>query len=383
MNSNKEVVDCPNCGVSFSPADKFCTNCGQKASLPGLSLLSLIKEYIDIVFNFEYRLWISFSHLFFPGKLSTQFFEGKRQKYLSPLRIFLISGLIHFALFGNWVNKKFDKQLSSFENYIQENAFKEQFISNIDSLPNNIFTIEGLDTTQAIAVKEKIIQRLKFKSATTDSLFNKFNEDEPISMSKEWKDSLTVDSLPGSFQIFVIENIQGKWTIQSMPLSFTEVYNPDPEHIIKKANIRTDFGKWQVRQEMKLQKEIKNFTFFVTSQLIWMVIFSMLVISLFQRIIYFRLPFYYAHHLIHNLHFHAFSFLVISLFMLGQEYKFIVESFNLFIIIIIIYQFLALKRIFNQGWFKTIFKALLIDLTYLIISTSILLITVIISMLRF
>ena len=93
--------------------------------------------------------------------------------------------------------------------------------------------------------------------------------------------------------------------------------------------------------------------------------------------------FYYAHHLIHNLHFHAFSFLVMSLFMLGQDYKFIVESFNLFIIIIIVYQFLAIKRIFKQGWFKTICKALLIDLTYLIISTSILLLTVIISMLTF
>jgi hypothetical protein len=383
MSSNKEVVDCPNCGVYFGPTDKFCTNCGQKASLPGLSLISLIKEYIDIVFNFEYRLWISFSHLFIPGKLSTQFFAGKRQKYLSPLRIFLISGLIHFALFGNWVNKKFDKQLSSFENYIQENAFREQFISNIDSLPNNIFTTEGLDTTQAIAVKEKIIQKLKFKLSPSDSFFNKFNEEEPISISTEWKDSLSLDSLAGSFQIFVIENIQGKWTLKSMPLSFTEVYNPDFEHIIKKANIRTDFGKWQVKLEIKLQKEIKNFTFFVTGQLIWMVIFSMLLISLFQRIIYFRLPFYYAHHLIHNLHFHAFSFLVISLFMIGQEYKFMVESFNLFIIVIFIYQFLALKRIFKQGWFKTIFKALLIDLTYLIISTSILLITVIISMLMF
>jgi hypothetical protein len=183
MNSNKGV-DCPNCGVSFNPEDKFCTNCGQKASLPGLSLISLIKEYIDIVFNFEYRLWISFLHLFIPGKLSTQFFAGKRQKYLSPLRIFLISGLIHFALFGHWVNNKFDKQLSSFENYIQVNAFREQFISNIDSLPNNIFTIEGLDTTQAFAIKEKIIQRLKFKSAPSDSLFNKFNEDEPISISQ-------------------------------------------------------------------------------------------------------------------------------------------------------------------------------------------------------
>ncbi|MCF8299423.1 MAG: DUF3667 domain-containing protein [Haliscomenobacter sp.] len=383
MNSNKEVVDCPNCGVSFSPSDKFCTNCGQKASLPGLSLISIIKEYIDIVFNFEYRLWISFFHLFIPGKLSTQFFDGKRQKYLSPLRIFLIFGLIHFALFGNWVNKKFDKQLTSFENYIQENAFREQFINNIDSLPNNIFIKEGLDTTLAIAVKEKIIQRLKFKSAPSDSLFNKFNEDEPISISTKWKDSLSVDSLPGSFQIFVIENIQGKWTLKSMPLSFTEVYNPDPEHIIKKANVRTDFGKWQVKQEIKLQKEIKNFTFFVTGQLIWMVIFSMLLISLFQRVIYFRLPFYYAHHLIHNLHFHAFSFLVMSLFMMGNNNEIILKNFHFFILVILFYQLFAIKNIFRQRWLKTIFKVLIIDGIYLVLSASILLITVIISMLMF
>ncbi len=383
MNSNKEFVDCPNCGVSFSPSDKFCTNCGQKASLPGLSLISIIKEYIDIVFNFEYRLWISFFHLFIPGKLSTQFFDGKRQKYLSPLRIFLIFGLIHFALFGNWVNKKFDKQLTSFENYIQENAFREQFINNIDSLPNNIFIKEGLDTTHAIAVKEKIIQRLKFKSAPSDSLFNKFNEDEPISISTKWKDSISVDSLTGSFQIFVIENIQGKWTLKSMPLSFTEVYNPNPEHIIKKANISTDFGKWQVKQEIKLQKEIKNFTFFVTGQLIWMVIFSMLLISLFQRIIYFRLPFYYAHHLIYNLHFHAFSFLVMSLFMMGNNNEIILKNFHFFILVILFYQLFAIKNIFRQRWLKTIFKVLIIDGIYLVLSASILLITVIISMLMF
>ena len=383
MNSNKEVVDCPNCGVSFSPSDKFCTNCGQKASLPGLSLISIIKEYIDIVFNFEYRLWISFFHLFIPGKLSTQFFDGKRQKYLSPLRIFLIFGLIHFALFGNWVNKKFDKQLTSFENYIQENAFREQFINNIDSLPNNIFIKEGLDTTHAIAVKEKIIQRLKFKSAPSDSLFNKFNEDEPISISTKWKDSISVDSLTGSFQIFVIENIQGKWTLKSMPLSFTEVYNPNPEHIIKKANISTDFGKWQVKQEIKLQKEIKNFTFFVTGQLIWMVIFSMLLISLFQRIIYFRVPFYYAHHLIYNLHFHAFSFLVMSLFMMGNNNEIILKNFHFFILVILFYQLFAIKNIFRQRWLKTIFKVLIIDGIYLVLSASILLITVIISMLMF
>ena len=362
MNSYKGGVDCPNCGVSFSPADKFCANCGQKASLPGLSLISLIKEYIDIVFNFEYRLWISFFHLFIPGKLSTQFFEGKRQKYLSPLRIFLIFGLIHFALFGNYVNKKFDKQLTSLEKYVQENAFKEQFFSKIDSIPNHIFEEEGLDTNQTKAVKAKL-----FKELTIDSSY----------IPTQNNDIIATDSLSNTFQILVIENINGKWEVKSLPLTFTDIYNLDDENIIKKANIETKFGKWQVKQE------IKNFTLFVTGQLIWMVIFSMIFISFFQKILYFRLPFFYAHHLIYNLHFHAFSFLTMSLFMMGNNNEIILKNFNFFIMVILLYQLFAIKNIFKQGWIKTIFKVLLIDGFYLVISVSILLITVIISMLMF
>jgi hypothetical protein len=368
MSSNKEFVDCPNCGVSFGPTDKFCTNCGQKASLPGLSLISIIKEYIDIVFNFEYRLWISFFHLFIPGKLSTQFFDGKRQKYLSPLRIFLIFGLIHFTLFGNWANNKFDKQLTSLEKNVQENAFKEQFFNKINSLPNYIFEGEGLDTNQTMAVKAKL-----FKELTIDSLY----------IPNQNNDIIATDSLPNTYQIFVIENFNGKWEVKSLPLTFTDIYNLDDENIIKKANIKTKFGKWQVKQEIKLQKEIKNFTLFVTGQLIWMVIFSMLFISFFQKILYFRLPFFYAHHLIYNLHFHAFSFLTMSLFMIGNNNEIILKNFNLFILVILLYQLFAIKNIFKQGWLKTIFKVLLIDGFYLVISLSILLITVIISMLLF
>jgi len=368
MNSNKEVVDCPNCGVLFSPADKFCTNCGQKASLPGLSLISIIKEYIDIVFNFEYRLWISFFHLFIPGKLSTQFFDGKRQKYLSPLRIFLIFGLIHFTLFGNWANNKFDKQLTSIEKNVQKNAFKEQFFSKINSLPNYIFNEEGLDTNQTLAVKAKL-----FKELTIDSLNIRTQNNGIIS----------TDSLSNTYQIIVIENFNGKWEVKSLPLTFTDIYNLDDENIIRKANIKTKFGKWQVKQEIKLQKEIKNFTLFVTGQLIWMVIFSMLFISFFQKILYFRLPFFYAHHLIYNLHFHAFSFLTMSLFMMGNNNEIILKNFNLFLLVILFYQLFAIKNIFKQGWLKTIFKVLLIDGFYLVISLSILLITVIISMLMF
>ena len=78
MINNNEIVECPNCGFSFNPSDHYCSNCGQKSALTGLSLVSVIKEYVDIVFNFEFRVWISFYHLFIPGKLSTQFFEGKR-----------------------------------------------------------------------------------------------------------------------------------------------------------------------------------------------------------------------------------------------------------------------------------------------------------------
>lgn len=368
MYNSKEIVECPNCGLTYDSSLKYCSNCGQKSALPGLSLTTLIKEYVDIVFNFEYRVWVSLFHLLIPGKLSIQFFDGKRQKYLSPIRIFLIFGLLHFTLFGNWVNKKFDKQLTALEKYVQENAYKEQFFNKIDSLPNQIFEEEGLDTSQTIAIKSKLFKELKF-----DSL------DIPV----QQKDSIDLDSLSSAYKILVVENLNGKWEFKSLPLRFTDIYNLDDEIIIRKANIKTDFGKWQVRQEIKLQKEIKNFTFFATSQLIWMVIFSMLLISFFQRILYFRLPYFYAHHLIYNLHFHAFSFLTMSLYMLGNEYKAILENFHLFIFSILIYQIVALRNIFKQGWIKTIFKALVIDGMYFILSMSVLLLTLIISMLTF
>jgi hypothetical protein len=381
--TTRDSRPCPNCGFSFDASNHFCPNCGQKSALPGLSLVSVIKEYVDIVFNFEYRVWISIFHLFIPGKLSTQFFEGKRQKYLSPLRIFLIFGLLHFTLFGNLLNNKFDKPLTKFEKYIQEQAFTEQLGRNIDSLPDYFFISEGLNPVQTKEVKEKLRLRLTRNDMPPDSLFFNVDSKSPKFIETEWRDSFPADSLIGSFWILVLENIGGKWTFKSIPLRFSDIYTIDADDIIKKENISTDFGKWQVRQELKLPKEIKNFTLFVTGQLIWMVIGSMLLISLFQRILYFRLPFHYAHHLIYQLHFHAFSFLVISIFMLGMKSTRILESFDWFILIIVVYQLLAIKKIFQQGWFITIGKVFVTNVIYLFISFTILIAMLVISMLRF
>ena len=72
-----------------------------------------------------------------------------------------------------------------------------------------------------------------------------------------------------------------------------------------------------------------------------------------------------------------------SLFMMGNNNEIIIKNFNVFILVILLYQLFAIKNIFKQGWLKTIFKVLIIDGIYLVLSTSILLITVIISMLMF
>jgi hypothetical protein len=368
MVDNNEIIECPNCGLTSDPSERYCSHCGQKSVLPGLSLTALIKEYVDIVFNFENRIWVSMVHLLVPGKLSICFFEGKRQKYLSPLRIFLIFGLLHFTLFGHWINKNFDKQLTNIENSVRENAFKEQFIQKIEALPNNIFVEEGLDSTQMVTVKSSL-----YKELAVDSL--------PFPIQN--KDSLDNDFPLNTYHVIYLEYVDGKWVGTSFPLRFADLYYLDNETIISKANAKTSFGKWQVRQEIKILKEIKNFTFFVTGQLIWTVIFTMLLISFFQRILYFRQPYFYAHHLIFQLHFHAFSFLTVSLFMLGNRYKMILDNFNLFILIILLYQTLALRKIFKQGWLKTIGKVMAIDSVYIILSISIFLVAVIINMLRY
>mgnify|MGYP003953343929 FL=1 len=80
---------CSDCGAATS--GNFCANCGQ-ATHVHRTLLHLGEELLHGVMHFDARVWRTLPLLAFnPGRLTREWVEGRRTRYVSPLAIFLFT----------------------------------------------------------------------------------------------------------------------------------------------------------------------------------------------------------------------------------------------------------------------------------------------------
>jgi hypothetical protein len=92
------VTNCPNCGTKL--AGNFCQGCGQATHLHVPSAREFLHEFIAHYVALEGKLWKSLALLLFrPGRLTRDYIEGKRARYVEPLRLYLTFSIIFFAMF--------------------------------------------------------------------------------------------------------------------------------------------------------------------------------------------------------------------------------------------------------------------------------------------
>ena len=79
---------CSDCGATVS--GKYCSECGQPTHVHR-SLLHLGEEMLHGVLHFDARIWRTLPLLAInPGRLTREWVQGKRTRYVSPLAIFLL-----------------------------------------------------------------------------------------------------------------------------------------------------------------------------------------------------------------------------------------------------------------------------------------------------
>ena len=87
---------CKNCNSDL--VGLYCSECGQKNSQL-LSIKETLKEFTDNVFSFDTRFFITLKYLITkPGLLTTEYWLGRRTKYLPPLRLYLVMSLMYFFI---------------------------------------------------------------------------------------------------------------------------------------------------------------------------------------------------------------------------------------------------------------------------------------------
>jgi hypothetical protein len=93
----KHAPLCLNCGTPLG--GRYCSSCGQEDRPLDPSLGDVVGDAWEAVTNLEGRILQSLGLLFFfPGFLTREYLQGRRVRWVSPMRLYLVVSLAYFGL---------------------------------------------------------------------------------------------------------------------------------------------------------------------------------------------------------------------------------------------------------------------------------------------
>lgn len=91
--------ECFNCHTPFTQNENYCPNCGQENHSRQASTRMLLDDFLKDYIAFDSKLFKSVVPLLTkPGFVTMEFLNGKRQKYIPPIRVFIFLSFIYFGL---------------------------------------------------------------------------------------------------------------------------------------------------------------------------------------------------------------------------------------------------------------------------------------------
>lgn len=351
----------------------FCYACGNKNDNYRRSVWSLGSELFQSLTAFEGRIWKSFFSLIFkPGRMAREYADGARQKWTSPIRLFLATSLLLFgyiALSGTQIIALGDIEtgpdrsrnginfVADDENYNQGllffvrqsnlktppassliNGFNLSFGDNrtpqslrdsIDGLNTQIENTDVGIAKEALTVtRDGLVSELEELEAEAAQAENDAADDGEA--SEESESSMTFNGLSGE-------------TITLNNEGMSELY----EQVLRNPAVINN----------QLNTKLKWAMFF-------MMPFAMFMGAIFIRG---RETAMLYDHLVHAAYVHSFSFLLLFVFILLAQFTSIKWLVLWYTAILLIYLPASAKGAFRRGWFKSVLTAYGVGSVYTLI----------------
>lgn len=105
----REEKNCLNCGAEV--LGKFCQNCGQENIEQRDNFFHMVGHFISDYLHFDSKFFRSLLPLFTkPGFLTKEYWDGRRTRYIPPLRLFFFMTII-FVLVTSFFYNRFGQRL--------------------------------------------------------------------------------------------------------------------------------------------------------------------------------------------------------------------------------------------------------------------------------
>ncbi len=344
MKNSRKLDKCLNCGKELSESDNFCSNCGQENKDQKVSIFKFVQDFISNYINFEAVFFQTLpAFIFYPGKLTNVFNEGKRRKYIHPIRLYLISSLFYF--------------------FVAALAIPEDFV---DRIMSGSLTPEQVNQNTGGIVKFNLEAK-----KTLDSLDKSGNLEELKNLG------LNLDSTQMNIQDIeglekIIEDTISRGRKDWMEIRKMAVDLEVSDSAFDTAISKTSFDILSRLGSEQRRKFIANSGLFISSaiqNLPIMMFFLIPVFAFLLWILYLRSGKFYVEHLIHGLHLHSFAYVIYGLGTLWMfETELVIPLvFLLCFIWVTTYTYLSLMNVSKQGWFITLVKLWTLGIFYLVV----------------
>jgi hypothetical protein len=348
---------CLNCSAPmYGP---HCYNCGQPKKGLIRQFSSILGDFLDTVFSLDQRTLRTLIPLYFqPGFLTTEYFAGRRVRYVTPLRLYFFLSVIAFLIFSLVANP----QINVGPNGI---AIGSQYD------PEALAKLDPEARTQRLAEFEKLLAAVpeaQRKEAIDELRKEVEREKKRIAKRREGKPEGTPDAPEDDAQI----SFNGqRWDPVTNPLRFdwlsegmNQSLNAEIGEVVRKArSIKND--------PAPLVKQV----FSLAPQALFVIL---PLFALLLKLVYLLKRRLYMEHMIVALHSHSFICLsLIVIVALGKLQTWTADTgaladlFQWLLVAACVWVFLYLllmqKRVYGQGWIMTVLKYGFVGLAYTVL----------------
>jgi len=345
------IEHCSNCGLQMQGA--YCSRCGQATRHFIKFFPSVLREIIEDTLDIDGRFGRTLATVIFkPGRATVDFLAGKRIHYTPPFRLYLFTSLLTFLLLNIELSHIGDDIDQEMEQARQESS-------------ENTNTQEQTETPQEVTGAEAILNRPEVITA-----LEQLDDEVADELSDAIEQGLNITDDDGDSSGFNITfNNNGQWDPETNPadISWLPVsVNNFINNMI--GNIQENGPRIEENPRLLIEKVI---------QLLPQTLFVLLpVFALILKCFYPLSKRFYMEHLIFSVHAHTFVLMImIMITLLTTLNRYLPDTAVLISDItqvclslwILVYLYIAQKRVYRQGWFVSLIKYNLVYFAYFVL----------------
>jgi hypothetical protein len=338
-----KVPNCPNCGKPL--IGPFCAICGQPRDTHRRSVWGLIKVLVEDIISFDSRIMrTGWALVTKPGELARAFREGRTQRYLPALRLYLFTSLIFFVVLGA-------TNIALLQLVVTATPTKVTWIKGEPYIANPAYS----DSEEMRAVMPKMVKIPKEKASRPGGLFS-------------YSSKIYFFSPIGAYHTSLSAEARKRLEHPNFDVEIDSDRKATPAQKKKaKEELNGWFSKRIFGGMRRLASDPAALNGSLTAWIPRVLFLLMPLYALLLALFYVRQrrKFFFVDHLIFSLTIHTFGF-VLLLAAAGAAQLLPGEAVAWSTLIVAtVYTFLAMHRFYEQNWFWTGIKFVTVSFFYM------------------